>query len=436
MRAKHSRALQALILAAGVTGAASAIAAKAEAPASSPSQPANAVRPEFAGPFNAAQDLVKAGKGPEALAKLKEADALPNKTPYESFLIARVRAPAEYAVGDNAAAATDFETSLASDLLQPVDRLPIMKALSEILYTDKQYARAIGWMQKYAAAGGNDPQITELLAQSLYLNKDYAGAAKAYQAQVDAAYAAGQRPPEKTLRLLASSQSQVEPVDDVAYMKTIEHLAVDYPKNDYWQQLISRAAHVEKFSDRLYVDVYRLKAAVYGQVDKTERLSYAALAMRAGYPAESKHALDDGLAKGMFTGPDLAEATKLQAQAARAAAQDKAQNAANESAAKAAKDGNAAVNLGLLDTLDGNAAQGVALTSLGIDKGGLKFPDEAKLHLGFAQYSAGQNAEALKTFQSVTPAGGVGALAHVWALFVQSKIQAAAAPAAAASTAK
>jgi len=132
--------------------------------------------------------------------------------------------------------------------------------------------------------------------------------------------------------------------------------------------------------------------------------------------------LDDGLARKSFSGGDLTEATKLQAQAARAAAQDRNQAAANVRAAKSAKDGNALADLGLIATLDGDAVQGAALLEEAIAKGGLKSPDEARLHLGVAEFFAERDAQALKTFQSIDGTGGVAALAHVWALLVQSKM--------------
>jgi hypothetical protein len=423
MRTRPSRAALALMIASALAGAGVTDAAlAADAPAPAASQPANAVRPEFAVPFNAAQDLMKAGKGPEALAKLKELSALPNPTPYEQYLIVRVRAPAEYASGDLGTASADFETVLASDQLPAADRLPIMKALAEILYSSQQYPKAVVWMQRYFEAGGEDAQLRELLPQTMYASKDYAGAAKAFQAQVDAQLAAGTKPTEKTYRLLASSQSQAG--DDAAYAKTLERVAVAYPKPDYWKEVIARATQSEKLADRLYPDLYRLKAAAFGQTSDSERLSYASVSMRAGFPAETRRILDEGLAKKSFTGADLAEATKLRDSAAKAAAQDKAQATANEAAAKAAKDGNALVSLGLLDTLDGDPAQGVALLNEGIARGGVKAPDDARLHLGYAQYRAGRYADAAKTFQAVNGPGGLGALAHAWTLLAQSQAQA------------
>jgi hypothetical protein len=434
MRAITSRALLALTFAAGLHGATStALAASAPASASAASQPANAVSPAFAAPFNAAQDLLKAGNGAGALAKLKELDALPALTPYEKYLILRVRAPAEYAANDTTAAAADFEALLANDQLPAADRLQVLKAHASVLYSSEQYPKATVAIQRYLDAGGDDAQLRELLPQTQYVNKDYATAAKGFRAQVDAAYAAGHAPSEKVLRLLATSYAQSD--SDAGYLWSLERLAVAYPKADYWKELIARAARTDKFSDRLYVDNYRLKAQLLGAVADSERLSYAALAAHAGYPEEAKRVLDDAYANKPFTGADLAEANKLRVDVNKSVASDRAQQAVNESAAKAAKDGNSLVSLGLLETVDGNAAQGAQLIEQGIAKGGLKAPDEARLHLGYAQVKAGRDADALKAFQAVTggPAGTVQ-IAHVWALYAQSRLQAAApAPAAAAS---
>jgi hypothetical protein len=431
MRDITSRALLALTVAASLT--ASAFAADAPAPAAS--QPANAVPPTFAAPFNAAQEMLKNGNGAGALAKLKELDALPDRTLYETYLILRVRAPAEYSVNDYTAATADFETLLANDQLPAGDRLQIMKALASILYSSEQYPKAAVAIQRYLDAGGDDAQLRELLPQTQYVNKDYATAAKGFRAQVDAAYAAARVPPEKTLRLLATSYSQSE--NDAGYVWSLERLAVSYPKADYWRELVARSAHTDKFSDRLYVDNYRLKATLLGGVSDSERLSYAALAAHAGYPEEAKRILDQAYASKPFTGPDLAEANKLRVEVNKSVAGDHAQQTVNESAARSAKDGNSLVSLGLLETVDGNPQQGAPLIEQGIAKGGLKLPDEAKLHLGYAQVKAGRDADALKSFQSITAGPpGIVPIAHVWTLYVQSRLQAGTAPAPAAAASK
>lgn len=382
---------------------------------------AAAVRPAFATPFNAAQDQLKAGHGPEALARLREAEALGNLSPYEQYLLQRVRASAEYANGDLSSAATDFAAVLASDQLPAADRVPVLLVQAQILYTDRQYASAAAAIQRYLDAGGQDARMSSLLPQALYMSKDYAAAAKLFKTGVDAQSAAGQKPDDKTLRLLASAQAQAG--DDTGYVATLEHLAVAYPRPEYWKDLIARAVHVDNFPERLYLDVYRLKIAALGDIADSDRLTYATLAQRAGYPAEAVRVLDDGLARKALPDADLPKASLLREQAARSAARDQAQSAADESAARSAPDGNALVSLGLLSTIDGDAVRGIALTEEGMARGGLKFADDARLHLGLAQWRAGRPADALSTFQSVGGQPGLMALAHVWILLTQSRLQ-------------
>jgi len=431
MRAFHSRAVLALTLAAGLAATLPATAADAAAAASAASQPANAVRPAFATAFTAAQEALKAGNGVAALAKLKELEAIPDLNPYEKYLILRLRGPAEYSINDYTAAAADYDAILASPLLPAEDRVAMLKALAGIYYGSEQYPKAAVAIQRYLDAGGNDAQLKELLPQAQYAAKDYANAAKGFRAEVDAAYAAGRVPTEKLLRLEYSAYVGLK--DEAGIVSAMEHLAVNYPKADYWRDLIPRVREVDNFSDRLVLDYYRLKVQVFGQVDDRERLNYAAIAARAGYPGEAKKVLDAAAAGKPFTGGEVADANRLRAEITKAAAADVAQQNANETAARNAKDGNALVSQGLLEAVTDNPAKGAQLIEQGLAKGGLKQPEDARLHLGFAQVRAGRDADALKTFQSVKGPNGLTELAHLWVLYLESKQAPAAAPAAAAS---
>ncbi|MDB5986843.1 MAG: hypothetical protein JWR16_1896 [Nevskia sp.] len=55
----------------------------------------------------------------------------------------------------------------------------------------------------------------------------------------------------------------------------------------------------------------------------------------------------------------------------------------------------------------------------GIAQGGLKHPDDAKLHLGEAYLLAGKSADAVKTFTAVQGSDGTRDLARLW--LTQSK---------------
>jgi lipopolysaccharide biosynthesis regulator YciM len=67
----------------------------------------------------------------------------------------------------------------------------------------------------------------------------------------------------------------------------------------------------------------------------------------------------------------------------------------------------------------GNYAKAIELIQKGIDKGGLKAPNDAKLHLAVAYLNAGQKDQAETRFQELTSAPeGVGELAKAWLLYI------------------
>src|SRR5882762_9643628 len=70
---------------------------------------AETLRPEVGKPLQAAQDLIKQQKYKEALAQIGEADAIPNKTAYETFILERMRGAAAAGAGDVDAAAKAFD---------------------------------------------------------------------------------------------------------------------------------------------------------------------------------------------------------------------------------------------------------------------------------------------------------------------------------------
>ena len=420
MTASPVRTVLALMLCALACGRAPAADdPKPAAPLATP-----AVSTAFSALFKPAQDAMKAGDGAAALACIRQLEALPAPSAYERYLVLRVRAPAEFTAGKLAEAARDYEALLADAFLPPEDRLQMLKAWSSVLVADDRYAQAATAIQRYLDAGGDDPALRQRLPQARYVAKDYAGAEALLKMRVDAAAAAGKPPAEDDLRLLASAAFHAG--DDAVYLRALDGLAAAYPKKAYWHELLARARRVDAdLPERLFVDSCRLEAAMLGDVADDERLAWAAGAARAGFPGEARRALEDGLARKSFTGATLAEATRLRDQAEHDAAEESAVRGEAERAAKAARDGNALADLGLQETLEGNATGGAALIEQALAKGGLAHPDEARLHLGYAQYWAGRLDEATESFRGVSGTGAAPALAHVWALFTQQRRQAA-----------
>ena len=69
---------------------------------------------------------------------------------------------------------------------------------------------------------------------------------------------------------------------------------------------------------------------------------------------------------------------------------------------------------GLAYVTYGEAVKGLKMMEAGIRKGGLRFPDQAQLRLGYAYYYAGDKAKAKAAFAKVAGKDGARDLARLW----------------------
>lgn len=393
--------------------AASAAAVAALLLAASPlqAQAPETLRPEVGKPLQTAQDLLKAGKYKDALAKVREADAVPNRTPYESFIVDRMRGSAAAGAGDDATAHKSFEAVLVSGRLQPAEKLQIIEALAGIAYRAKDYARAIEWSQRYVKEGGSSAQMSSLQTSAYYLSGDYAGVVRDMQDKVQSIERAVPVVDEPTLRMLAASYAKLG--DDAGYVNTLEKLLIHHPKKAYWADMLARIQARPGFADRLVLDVYRLQLMTDTLDDPAQYLEMAQLALHSGLPAEAKRVVEAGYAAGKLgTGAEAERHKRLRDMANKQAAEDEK----TLSADVIGRSAEALVNTGQALVAAGRVAKGIELTEHGIAKGGLKRPDDAKLHLGQAYLKNGNKTKAVEVFKSVKGADGVADLARLWAI--------------------
>jgi len=389
------------------------------AAASAPDAAAKTLRAEVASPVNAAQDAARAGQKDVAEGKLREAAAVPNLSMFEQAVIERGRAGVSLALGDWSQAMRSLEVVVNSNQFSGADQLQMIELLSKVAYQEKDYLRAVSWLRRYATEGGADPAVRGLLPQALYLANEFKPAADELEARVAADEAAGRATPEATLRLLISCYSQLK--DDTGYGRTLERLAQAAPKPEYWSELLARVTKQPGFSDRLWLDVYRLRLAANLMSSADEYVEYAQLALQGGYPAEALSVIDRGLSLSLLgNGKDAAAHAELRERASKAAESDGADLGRAEASAKRAREGDALVNVGYAFVSAGQVAKGVALMEQGVAKNSLKRADEAQLHLGQALWRAGRRDDAVKAFAAVQGNDGSAALARVWSAFVRS----------------
>ena len=382
---------------------------------------AETVRAEVGKPLQAAQALIKQGKFKDALAKLHEVDGVPKRTPYENYVLDYTRLSAASSAGDLAQAVTAFEALVASGRLPAATQQQFSLALAGQYYRGGDYANAATWAARHAALGGTDPAATQLRYQSLYQAGDYAAAARELSALVKAEEQAGRKPAEDVLQLLANCHAKRD--DKPAYAGAIEKLLLFYPKRDYWLVALQSVAAKPGFPERLNLDLLRLQLAtdtVGGGSANAKTVATAWFdgiqrALQAGFAGEAKALADQAFGAGLLgKGAEAEREQRLRKLVEKSFEEDRKTLGQGDAEAAAARSGDALVNQGLNYVGYGEFDKGLALLQQGIAKGALKQPEEAKLHLGYAQLKAGQKAEAVKTWKSVGGSDAAADLARLW----------------------
>lgn len=371
------------------------------------------VRPEVGKPLQEASDLIKAGKGREALAKVRQADAVPNKSAAEQNTIERMRAAAAQRAGDTATAIQAFEAVYPK--LSDAEKGQVAESLAFAYSQQKNTAKATEWANRAQQLGRNSTQLRELQAYLQTAGGDYSAILKQSTANVAAAEQAGKKPDEDDLLRMADAARRTNA--NGPYAAALEKLVVYYGKKDYWTAHLARLQRKPGFSDRLAVDVLRLKLQHGLLTTADEYMELAQLALQAGLPAEGQRIVERGFASGVLGKGDQGERHKRlkdladkQAQEASAALPAKAAEAAK------AKTGDALVQAGAEYVSMGQVDKGIALIEQGIAKGGLKRPEDAKLRLGLALLQANKKPRAVQVLRSVGGNDGTADIARLWAV--------------------
>jgi len=393
----------------GATGFATAVAAD--------KKDENKVSKDLAKPLKAAQDALQAKKYPDALAKLKEAEGNPKKTPYDEHVINVLAGSAYARTNDFPDAEKAFEAQ-ANDGFTEASELPrIVKAVAQINYQLKNYDKAIEYGNRAIKNGAGDDEINVIVGQSYYLKNDYKGTLKFFQPVIDADIKAGRTPKDQQLQLVMSSCVKIEDADCTT--KALEKLVTYYPKPDYWKDLLYtlQQDRSQTQSDKNTLQLFRLMSEVDVLARADDYTEMAQLAMEQGSPGEAQHILEKGFQKGIFADQRTKDKNqRLLDQAKKAAAADQASLPKIEKDADAAPTGDKDVGVGLAYLGYQQYDKASDLLSKGLSKGGVKSEPEAHLLLGIAQLKAGHKDDAVKSFHAVKGDPALERLANLWTL--------------------
>jgi len=390
----------------GVGGGGNKAAAKAKA---GKQDPATTARREVGTPINDALKLVDAKNYDAALAKVQQADAVKDKTPYEEFMVAKYLAyiAVNKMPQDIPTATAAVNRQIASNGAPDAEK-PGMYSMGMLLnYAAMDYAKVIQSGQELEKLGqpleGNQAIV---LAQAYYSTMDYMNAAKVAKAASD------RMPGAENLGLLLNSQAKL--MDDAGYRVTLDKLATVSSQPEVWGQVMDFTLNavskgpMEGQEHRL-LNVFRL-ATLVGTMRPEDYPAMATIALTNGLAQEAKEALT----KGNRTSGQLWDDTSKML--------SNAQGSLTELAAEAGKQTNGEIDVKLGESYMTAGQNDQAVTALrkGIEKGGLKDLPDAQTTLGIALYKAGKKDEALAEFRKAEMANSPsGVVAHTWALFLQ-----------------
>ncbi len=391
---------------------------KAAAPAAAP-QPKDVIRPEMVKLLDppTIKAMITAKKFAEVQANITAAEAMPNRTEYEAYVIDRMKLSLGEATGNDKMTMAALEAGINSGRLEPNDKAEFTRALSTHYYNAKDYPKAIELMKRYQKESSTPEKVRNPLIRAQYLSNDFASAKAELEKVVAETEAAGKAPSKEDLHLLVSAASKLK--DIPAYTSAMEKLVTYHPNDDFWTDMLRRVTNKPGFNNRLQLDVYRLEMAALKEMAPEEYTEMAELALQGAYFTEAKKAMDAGFEKGVLgKGSNAAKHKQLQEKATRGAADDAKNIGSGEASAKAAKTGLPMVKLGYAYVTMDQFDKGIALIEQGIAKGGLKNPEDAKLLLGVAYVKAGRKADAIKVFENVKGNDGVSDLGKYWIMYI------------------
>jgi tetratricopeptide (TPR) repeat protein len=185
-------------------------------------------------PLHQAQDDIRAKKYAEAIAKLKEAEGISGKTPYDQHLINDMLAFSYIKANDYAEAAKAMQAEIDDGFTPQSDIPQKVRAIAEINYQLKNYDKAIDFGNRAIKSGYGNDQIDTLVGQAYYLKGDWKGTLKFQENVIDSQVKRGLTPTKTALLLYYSSCVRLN--DSLCSAKAWQEVTRFYPEIGRWAQ--------------------------------------------------------------------------------------------------------------------------------------------------------------------------------------------------------
>lgn len=368
------------------------------------------------------QEALTAGQSKQwdqALVKLREADAVADKTAFEQFKINEIFAWVYINQKKYSDAAGVYEKLLDSSYVSAADADQYTKQIAQMYLQTKNNAKAMEYLQRWLKAHPGDADMTAILGQLQYQSGQQKQALDTFNGLVSTTEKAGQKPKEDWLKIMYRISYQLAGnanTLDKPTLNIVEKLLRYYPNETYWSALLS-GLKMQQNSDAYRFQLDRLMLSVGTLKDPNEFIEMAQLANNFGYPGEALSVLQTGYTKGIIgAGAGKEREDRLKASITKLADTDKAALAALDKKARAAAMGQDDVILGEAYMGYGQYPQAIEALERGLKKGGVKKLDQAQIALGISYLRAEQVDKARAAFKQVPADAELGRIASLWSL--------------------
>lgn len=347
----------------------------------------------------AAQTAQKAGDNAGALAQVRLAEQVPDRTPTDNFYIDNIKIGIAQTTKDNALLKEGLEGALATQQSTPEQTTSFTRALAGLAVQANDYQSAEKYYVRLAQLQPNDTEVITDLAKIYVKNRRVPEALATLQKAISAIEASGKKPEEglygSRLQLAYDNKITAE-INPAA-----QALVKAYPSGKNWEAALDTFRFTMKMDEQGELDTYRLQRAAGGLTGQGQYLDYANVAQQRGLPAEAKAILDEGVGKKVIdtSRPNYVDIRRV-LPAAKIAA-DRASLPSLERQANGSPTGRLS-----RATADGylshsEYAKAAALYKQALTKGG-ENADMVNTRLGFALAMSGDKAGAEAAFKAVS----------------------------------
>lgn len=365
-----------------------------------------------------AQTALAAHKLSQAMDAVDAADNVKNKSSYESYVIAQMRAAVAAQSGNATAAIKAYDVLINSSRTPQASKKQMLMAQASMAYSAHDYANAARAAARYSHDYGANPQMQTLLVQCHYLQQDWNGTIAAVHDIIAADQKTGLTPAENLLQMMATAYGNLRNTagQTNAYVQLVKY----YPRTQYWQILIHNLVSDQSLSPRLVFNLQRLRLATGVLTNPSDFQDMAERAVQMGLPQLALNLLNEGYNRHLLgTGPNAAAQDRFRSFVAQQAEKVKADLPEAIQEAGRSPAAGPSLTTGYNLVLNGQVDQGMSLIHQGLEKKP-HFPDIAQLEAGMALMDGGRKADAIAQLNAMTGEGAVNDLAQLWAVYLHS----------------